>query len=273
MWTLRHAPARTTPDFAARYPTHARAGNLCAYVARHTKPIFGNGLGFLLISVGWPIAHVSILLTIYTVAGRVAPVGDSTILFFASGLIPYITFNYIARWTMLGVVHDRALLSLPIVKIFYSFLARLSIELLGAWLATVCLVIIVWAVGTDPMPHYFVEAAHAYGAAILLGVGVGLLNGIICLIFPVWVAGYTGLAIPLYISSGILFDPDTLPEKARYFLTFNPVLHVVEWMRSAYYPGYGSVLLDKTYPISIGICAIFFALLLERLVRGRVLGR
>ncbi|WP_236776042.1 hypothetical protein [Agrobacterium tumefaciens] len=37
---------------------------------------FNHGLGFLLVSL-WPLAHMLILLTIYTVMGRKTPYGDS----------------------------------------------------------------------------------------------------------------------------------------------------------------------------------------------------
>ena len=90
--------------------------------------------------------------------------------------------------------------------------------------------------------------------------------------FYSWVTGYALLTIIFYISSGILFVPDALPEVARYPLSFNPVLQAVEWMRSAYYEGYGSLVLDKVYLLTCGICTIFGGIALERLIRGRLLG-
>lgn len=232
---------------------------------------FGNGLGFLAISVGLPMFHVLGLVTLYTLTGRMAPVGDSTVLFFATGLIPYVTFNYVARWTMIGTALDRTLLAFPIVRVLDLLISRVFIEFLGSFLALMCIVVIIWLAGSDPMPRDFVQAAYAYGAAALLGVGVGLFNGIMGLIFRGWLVGYTAMQIPIYISSGIIFVPDSLPERARYFLSFNPVLHAVEWMRSAYYPGYGSLILDKNYLLAWGFCAVFLALVIERHVRGRAL--
>ncbi len=46
----------------------------------------------------------------------------------------------------------------------------------------------------------------------------------------------------------------------------------VEWMRSAYYDGYGAIVLDKTYLIAFALVTLFFGLALERLVRGKLLG-
>jgi capsular polysaccharide transport system permease protein len=64
---------------------------------------FGNGLGFLFASVAWPLVHILILLIINTGLGRMARFGDSIILFFATGLVPFMTFSYMSRWIMLGL--------------------------------------------------------------------------------------------------------------------------------------------------------------------------
>ena len=51
----------------------------------------------------------------------------------------------------------------------------------------------------------------------------------------------------------------------------NPALQCVEWLRSAYYGGYGSNILDKAYVIRWGVGSMLVGLALERLVRAKVL--
>ncbi len=46
---------------------------------------FNHGLGFLIVSL-WPLAHMLILLMIYSLTGRRTPFGDSLYVFFALGL-------------------------------------------------------------------------------------------------------------------------------------------------------------------------------------------
>ena len=231
---------------------------------------FGNGLGFFVSSVGWPLAHMGVLLTVYTVIGRTAPFGDSPIPFFATGLIPFITFNYISRWTMIGVIYDKPLLAFPVVKPADLLMARVLLEIMGSCTSALTLIVLLWAGGVDVMPRDPVQAGFAYGAAILLGAGMGLINTVIALAFRPWLVGYILVTILLYISSGILFVPDALPHVAGYYLSFNPLLQAVEWMRSAYYPGYGTAILDKGYLLAWGIGTVFGGLALERLVRGRL---
>ena len=56
-------------------------------------------------------------------------------------------------------------------------------------------------------------------------------------------------------------------------LAYNPVLQIVEWMRAAYYEGYGGLVLDRPYVIGYACVTIFFGLLLERAMRGHLLAK
>lgn len=233
---------------------------------------FGNGLGFLVFSVGWPLVHILVLLVVYSIMGRAAPYGDSLVLFFAVGLVPFMTFSYISRWIMLSLVMNRPLLAFPIVKVTDIILARAFLEALASCVMTATLCMILWFSGIGFVPRDVVQASYALGASIMLGFGMGIINAIIAMAFTGWVTGYALVILVFYISSGIMFVPDALPEGARYVLSFNPVLHAVEWMRSAYYEGYGTILMDKTYLLAWGVCTIFGGFALERLIRGRLLG-
>lgn len=233
--------------------------------------LFGNGFGFIAFSVGWPLVHIIVLLTIYYFTGRTTPVGDSLVLFFSTGLVPFMTFSYMSRWIMMGVMMNRPLLAFPIVNVMDMVLARALLEMFGSCLMTTTLCFIIWCLGVDFIPHDIDEACFALGAALLLGLGMGTLNAVITLAFHGWFIAYTLVIIGLYVSSGILFLPDALPEFAQYALSFNPVLHAVQWMRSAYYPGYGTALLDKGYLLSWGLCSAFTGFAVERLIRGRLL--
>jgi capsular polysaccharide transport system permease protein len=62
-----------------------------------------------------------------------------------------------------------------------------------------------------------------------------------------------------------------LPALARDILAYNPLLQVIEWMRSAYYEGYGDLVLDRTYVLSVAAITLFLGLLLERAMRGHLL--
>jgi capsular polysaccharide transport system permease protein len=230
----------------------------------------GHGLGYLL-AIAWPLVHMLVFFATFIVLARAAPYGDSVLLFIGTGTVPFMSFSYLSRFMMMAVLITRPLLGFPEVKILDVLLASALLETLAACLVTIIMIVIAWFAGIDFMPKDIVQAAFAFGAALLLGLGFGLVNGVLVLAVRFWVLVVAVEIIVLWICSGIAFVPDALPEAARNVLAYNPVLHVVTWMRSAYYEGYGDLILDRGYPIAFGLGAVFLGLLLERAMRGYLL--
>jgi len=83
--------------------------------------------------------------------------------------------------------------------------------------------------------------------------------------------GYALITILLWGTSGVVFVPDALPEPLRTWASYHPILQTIEWMRSAYYEGYGEGLLDRAYAIEVGVGSLFLGLVLERGTRGHLL--
>jgi capsular polysaccharide transport system permease protein len=246
---------------------------LHALMLRNIKTrLGGNEFGFLLMGVAWPLSHILLLLIINTGLGRTAPYGDSAVLWIATGVIPFMAFQYMSRFLMLGILMNRALLSFPVVKVTDILFASAIVEVLNAAFVVLVMFAIFWAFGIDFMPRDIVQASLALLAMMLLGLGWGVINAIIAAAIPAWFMGFLLFQIILWLASGILFVPDALPEAIRTPLSYLPTLQGVEWMRSAYYDGYGASILDKLYLIAWGIVTLFLGLALERLVRGKMMG-
>ncbi|WP_245484981.1 ABC transporter permease [Ciceribacter ferrooxidans] len=231
---------------------------------------FNHGLGFLLVPL-WPLAHMFILLMIYTFMGRKAPFGDSLRLFFATGLLPCLTFMYVSRFMALSIVINRPMLAIPAVKVLDILFARAFLEVIAAFLMVFLTFLILLSLGDNPFPNDWEQATLAFLSTILLAIGVGVLVGVITSMFTFFATVYALTLIVVYISSGTLFVVSALPAQAAYALSWNPALQAVEWMRSAFFPTYNSPVLDKYYLLSFGLGALFLGLVLERSVRRIVL--
>jgi capsular polysaccharide transport system permease protein len=232
---------------------------------------FGNSWGFI-IAVLWPLSHIFILVAMNTVASRAAPFGESTALWYATGVLPFMVFNYSARFISLGPILNKELTVYPVVKLNDILISRAIIETLNAACIIMLTMIILVFIGVNPIPTYTVDAFIALGANLLLGIGFGVVNAIIICAVPGWMTGYALFSVVMWIASGVLFIPDALPEQFRYYLSFNPSLHGVQWMRSAFYEGYGTVVLDKTYMIQCSVGCLLFGLIIERVFRGKLVG-
>ncbi len=252
-------------------PWAAQGRVILAIMLRDVRTrFFGHGLGFLL-AIAWPLAHILILLAIYSAVGRAAPFGDSAALFFATGLAPFMTFSYMSRFVMYATLFNRPLLAFPAVKITDLLFASAILEALGACCMVIMLASLLALSGVDVTPNDPVEAALAFGVAVLLGLGYGFINGILAMVWPTWSTAYTLLTIVMYICAGVLFVPDALPEQLRAIIMINPAIHLVEWMRSAYYEGYGTLVLNKPYVLFCALSSLFCGLVIERTFRGPLL--
>ncbi|MGE6743751.1 ABC transporter permease [Allorhizobium pseudoryzae] len=231
---------------------------------------FNHGLGFLIVSL-WPLGHMMIILMIFSVTGRRTPFGDSLVVFFATGLIPTLAFMYVSRFMSLSLLLNRPMLAFPVVTVVDVMIARAFLEIIAAFVTLIFVLIIIDAVGDDPFPVDFSEAIEAYISTLLLSIGVGFLAGGICMFFPFFSTIYALTMMLVYVSSGTLFVISSLPDAISTALSYNPVVHAVEWMRVAYYPTYSTKILDKQYLIGFGLTSLFLGLLMERLFRGKML--
>ena len=257
-------------SFAELLRTHARI--LFALILRDVQTrFFGTALGFVL-AIAWPVSHIFIVLLVNSALGRAPPYGDSAALFFATGLLPFMCFQYMARFTVLGVIMNKPLLGFPIVKVADILIARAILEVLNAAVVVIVTVVILTIMGVDVWPPRPIEAMYAMLACLLLGLGFGLVNGVIAGIFPFWFTPFSLSQIILWMASGVIMVPDDLPATARYWLSWNPILVGVEWMRSAFYQGFGlGELLDKQYVLGFAAVSIFIGLLMERTMRGSIM--
>lgn len=245
---------------------------LVALIIRDVQTrFFGNALGFIL-AIMWPVSHIFILILINGALGRPSPYGDSAPLFFATGLVPFMCFNYMSRFVALGVLMNKPLIGFPIVKVGDILIARAILEVLNAAVVVIVTVFILTAMGVNVWPPRPIEAMYAMLACFTLGLGFGIVNGVIVGIFPFWFTPFSLFQVILWIASGVVMVPDELPETARYWLSFNPILIGVEWMRSAFYEGYGlNELLDKPYLLGFAAVSILVGLTMERTMRGVIM--
>ena len=244
---------------------------LLALMLRDIKTRFGGTeLGFV-IAIAWPLTHILVLLVINSQLNRAVPYGDNAAVWFATGVIPFMAFSYMSRFIGFGIIMNRNLLTFPVVKVTDVLFARAIVEVLSAGLVILILFTVFLVMGIDFMPRDIVQASLALFAMMFLGLGFGVVVAIIAGTFPLFATVYALTMIIIWMSSGIMFVPDALPEVARNALSYLPWVQGVEWMRSAYYDGYGSTFLDRPYLIAFAAVALFIGLSLERIARGKIL--
>ncbi|TXN15050.1 ABC transporter [Methylobacterium sp. WL122] len=236
---------------------------LNALILRDMRTRFGGSHWGYMVVVLWPVVHVFMLVIIYTTRGIPAPIGDSRPVFFASGALPALAFQYIAREVMKSVLVNKPLTYYPQVKLFDVLFSRILVEIVTGFLGLIAVMSILFAAGINPIPADCFTAICGYCAAMLLGIGVGTINVSIAAFFPAWNMGFLFVTIILYVTSGVMFLPNFLPEQVYNILKYNPIVQIIEWVRLGYYPDL-PISVDMNYVLLFSLACISIGLILEK---------
>lgn len=234
-----------------------------ALMLRDMRTRFGGSHWGYAITVLWPVAHIFILVIIMTFRGIPAPLGQSAILFIATGAVPFFQFQYLSRFVMQSVIANRPLTYYPQVKIFDVLISRILVEVCGGFMGLIVVLSILTAMGIDVFPPNYMEAMLAYVAALMFGIGFGAVNVGVVSFFPGWIMGFMLFSILMYMVSGVFFMPSMLPAEIYDILKYVPTVQIIEWMRSAYYPEAG-LEVDKFYTIMFALSMLSVGLLFQR---------
>lgn len=247
----------------------SQARVLNALMLRDMRTRFGASHWGFVIAVGWPFAHMLMIVAIMAARGMPTPLGHSLVLFVCTGVIPFIGFMYMGRKMMESVLMNRPLLFFPQVKTLDLLTARAILEIIIFFASTVLCLIFLFLCGIDPVPAYPAEAVYALLVTIFVSIGVGMMNACIVTFFEPYAMGYVLIQISLYTLSGVFYVPEYLPQIAYDILSYNPLLHCIMWFRSAYYPGYGSGV-EKSYAILCGATFMVIGLTVDRFIVRRL---
>ncbi|MEI3855880.1 MULTISPECIES: ABC transporter permease [unclassified Ensifer] len=231
---------------------------------------FNHGLGFLIVPL-FPVTHIVVLLIVYSVMGRDTAFGDDLRLFFATGLMPALTFTYLSRFMSISIVANKSMMAFPVVRLLDIVLARAFLEFMGIIIALGIMFTFLVSLGSDPLPTQPSEALLAYVVTVVLALGFGIVASVISAIVPMFSMIYALSMVGFYLSSGAPIYLQAFPEELVYVCSWNPLFHSVEWIRSAYYLGYPGQFLDKTYLCAWALGSVAIGLLLERLLRPYML--
>lgn len=164
--------------------------------------------------------------------------GDNTLLFLVTALLTVRTVLIIAGRIMGAITANLSLLTFPIVKTFDVIIGRAVLEVITLSVVAFAFVIGLYVATGVWAPDDLQTTLAGYGAALLLGVSIGSFNAVLSRILPFWERVWSLMSLPLLFMSAVFYLPSSLPTNILNILWYNPVLHVVEWVRSGIYISY-----------------------------------
>lgn len=256
-------------DFANAFRVQRRV--IYAFILRETRTRFGRSkLGYF-----WaffePMAYLLTLVGIFSLAGRDSPLPVGINLFFFSGIIPWLLFSRCVNMAGGAIEANKALMTYPQVKVLDIVIARVILEFFTLLVVAILYLAAMyyWTGVFEPIQSTLSVLA-ALCIATLLGAGLGLCSGIIKLYLPSFGNFLNALMRVFFFTSGVFFIASGLPNTLVKWLAYNPLLHVSEWLRSAFFYDYESEFYDISYPVILALCLILTGMASERLSRYKL---
>jgi capsular polysaccharide transport system permease protein len=199
-----------------------------------------------------PLAHVAILMVLFSTIRTGSVAGADFAMFLALGVIGFNLFKHAAMRSMEAVSANAALFAYRQVKPVDTVLVRAALE--GAIQFFVGVLVLAGAslFGLEVLPHDPLGVMAAFFLLWLFGAGLGLMLSVGVTLVPEIGKVAKLLFTPLYFMSGVMFSPAMLPAEARELLLLNPIMHGLEGMRASYFPGY-----HRATGVDLGYLAVF----------------
>lgn len=248
-------PTADTPTLRPITETRrfATARAVLALILREMSTGYGRSPGGYLWAVLEPVAGIALLVTIFSLIARTPPLGTNFVIFYATGLVPFMMYMGISMKVAGSLTFSRQLLVYPSVTFADAIMARFILELLTQLLiAYIILSTILWTFETRTSLD-FAAMAISFSMVAALGLGIGVMNCFLTTMFPLWARIWAILNRPLLLVSGVIFLPENVPEPYRGYLMYNPLVHAFGQMRKAFYPYYDAPYVSGVFVFSTSL--------------------
>ncbi len=237
---------------------------MSALILREMSSIYGRNPGGYVWAILEPLGAIVIMALAFSLVLRTPSLGSSFILFYASGMLPFVLYIDVQRVTANAFRFSRPLLRYPVVSWVHAVFARFILYMLtGSVVTAIIMSGILANVGTNA-PLRFEYLVVAMLAAGCLGLGVGLVNSLVFAVWPMWKTIWSIISRPLFLASGVLYIYEDLPTAAQDVLWYNPLIHVTTIFRQGIFTTYSPSFVSSEYVFGLAITLTAFGLLLLR---------
>lgn len=207
-----------------------------ALVLRETKTRYGeHKIGFLWALIE-PMIMVSIFVAMFANTRSDSPGGMAIIPFMLTGLLPFSFFKDTMTQMQGAISGNRQLFAFPQVTTFDVIIARAILEIAILASVLVFLLFLTDLAGWSIHVERPLAVLGASGLLCMMGIGLGFVFATLSPIIPsIKQISSAVLGRPLFFTSGIFFTAESVPPFIREYLLYNPVLHALELLRSAFF--------------------------------------
>lgn len=220
-----------------------------------------------------PLTHVFILtVAMIFLAGPDAKpiIGDNMAEFYMTGVLPYLLFCHLTEQGMDLARSQRVVLTLPGVQLGDVLVSSMLLRAATDAIVIMISVTIFVVTGLGSFPQDPLNFVLAFLAVFLLGFGIAGINLALSMLGTVPERIWPIILRAAYFLSGIFYHPAAMPAALRDAVLWNPLIHLIEWVRQAYYPAYTSPFLDIDYLMRVTVVVLLLGTLAAASVSRQV---
>lgn len=235
-----------------------------ALVLRDMGTRFGKSSGGYFWAIAEPLGGILMLSLVFGMALRRPPMGESFMMFYASGVITFSMYSTVSGGVSSAINSNKSLLTYPVVTVLDAVLAKFLLNFLTVCVIAAVLFSSIILSLNVPVTLDFGAILLALFLAALLGLGVGSVNCVLIGFFPTWKNIWSVLSRPLYLLSGIFYIYETMPGALKTVLWYNPIVHLIALMRSGFYGFYHPHFISYSYVVAISMITFVIGAYLMR---------
>lgn len=224
----------------------------------------GSRLGYLWAFIE-PLILVAIFASLNVFLRNRLLFGESFLVFLLTGYLTLRIALTVARRTMTSITGGRALLTFPKISMMHLVFAQVIIEVITMAIVIILTYTLLSFLSDIAKVHDPFTFTAALCATLLLASGFGTLLAPLTVVWERIPRLFAFVSLPLIFCSGTFFIPALMDPRVLQFLSWNPLLHCVEWFREAIYLDYVSVL-DRSYALNCGFVFLVLGIILTRAV-------
>jgi len=237
---------------------------------RESRTRYGTSdLGYLWALID-PAVQMSVLWLLFVMLGRQPPVPATMPVFLMTAILPYFFWKGAATRGASAAAANLPLLTYPQVKVFDVVVARVLLDMATIVVVTLIFVVALRFTTGELFVHWVRDPIVLAGGVLTLfffSFCTAVLTSSIGRIWRPWPQVFGYASRPLYFTSGIFFTLGGLPTGIKGFSDYNPIAHILEWIRTGAIPGFVSNLYSPLYIYEWAMGMLFIGLVIDWVLR------
>jgi capsular polysaccharide transport system permease protein len=265
------APAATSlqaPTFENNLEVMGRV--VFGLMLRESRTRYGTSdLGYLWAVID-PAIQMAVLWLVYTMLGRSVPLPTSMPVFLVTGILPYLFWRNCTVRGGSAAAANLALLTYPQVKVFDVVIARVLLDAATIVVVTLIFVFVLRFAANQQFSTWVRDPISLAGGVFSLfffSFCTAILSSSLARLWRPWPQVFGYLSRPLYFTSGVFFTFESLPSSIKALALYNPVAHLLEWIRTGAIPGFVSYSYSPLYVYSWAFSMLFIGLMIDWVLR------